>query len=81
MEKYYQLLRNHPLFENVPDDKICTVIECFNGTIKYYKERTLLFPLEQPIPCLGITLEGCTEVFLSNSNGTPFLMQQASPGE
>lgn len=80
MNAYFDLLRKNPLFDTVPDDKIFTVISCLNGVVKEYREQTLLFPLEETVPCLGITLEGCVDVFISNNSGSPILIQQAFPG-
>jgi len=81
MEQFSPVIINNPLFEGVPEDKLEQVIDCMNGSVKAYEGRTLLFCSGDQVPCLGLVLEGCVEIFLSTSEGNAALISQSGPGE
>lgn len=81
MEKFSHLIKNNPLFRNIPSDSLDTVIQCLNGTHKTYPHRSPLFYPGQKIPRLGIVLKGAVETFLPYSDGSWMLINQAQPGD
>lgn len=81
MDNFSHLLSNNPLFSRVPEDKLEPVISCLKGTRKHYSKRTLLFHSDEPIPCMGIVLEGSVEIFLAQNDGSVTLLSQSHAGE
>ena len=81
MRNYYQLLMKNPLFMGIPEEKMEPVLQCLKAKKKVFTSRTLLFSSDEPIPCLGLVLNGYAEIFLTDPDGNHTLITQACVGE
>ena len=81
MKKYYPLLLKNPLFFDIPEDKLETVLGCLQAKYKTFTGKTMLFPPDKPIPCLGLVLSGYVEIFLTNADDNRTLISQSKVGE
>lgn len=69
MEKYLDLLKTVPLFENISDSDIATLLNCLGASVKHYKKDGYIRNAGDPADFIGIVLEGNIQILQDHYDG------------
>lgn len=62
MEKYFEILRACPLFENISQQDIPGMLACLGATAKEYSKKQVIFARGQPARYVGVVLSGSVRI-------------------
>ncbi len=62
MEKYYNQIKNSPLFYGMKEEELKAILECFRARVKVYDEGEYVIRQGERILNLYIVLDGCINI-------------------
>ena len=81
MKKYFEVLRKCPLFENIEDDNLSTMLGCLNAKVKDYAKNELIFAEASPARYIGILLSGRAQIERTDYYGNRSILTHIDPSE
>jgi len=69
MEHIVKEIMNNPLFNNMKEDEIVSVLKCGFATVENYTDNQLIFEKDQRVSKLGIVIEGVLNLVSQKYNG------------
>lgn len=58
MQDYIQEIKGLPLFVGIKEADLTAMLTCIGGYVRSYKKGSFIFLLDEPIKCVGVTLDG-----------------------
>lgn len=81
MEKYFEILKKCPLFNDIAEEDLSTLLECLEAKIyKFDKKETILAEGEEA-KNIGVVLSGSVQVTQMDIYGNRSIVANASEGE
>ena len=81
MEKYFDLLLQHPLFHGINDGEIAGLLHCLSARMVAFPKGAPVFLEGDPAGSIGFVLEGAVEIVHDDFYGNRSLMMVAQAGE
>ncbi|PHV70806.1 Crp/Fnr family transcriptional regulator [Sporanaerobium hydrogeniformans] len=81
MNQYLCLLKKVPLFMNIKEEELESLLYCLGAQEKGYINEETLFSLGEQVDRIGIVLEGQVEVVKENILGDRHIIALLSPGQ
>ncbi|MBN2047186.1 MAG: Crp/Fnr family transcriptional regulator [Anaerolineaceae bacterium] len=79
--KWLTLLRDVAIFENIPENELIHMLDCFQPRVaQYWKHEVVAFGGDA-VNGIGVVLEGKLAVIKDNPNGSPVMVTQLKSGE
>ena len=69
MEDIIKQIKNNPLFNNMKEDEIVSVLKCSFATVENYTDNQVLFEKDHKVNKLGIVIEGVLNLVSQKYNG------------
>ena len=76
MEKYYNQIKNTPVFFGLQDDEIKAILECFSARIKSYDSGEMIIRQGDMINDIYIVLEGSVNIEKDSYWGRRIIVSQ-----
>jgi CRP-like cAMP-binding protein len=70
MENIIKEIKNNPLFYNMKEEEILSVLKCGFATLENYTDNQMLFEKDQKVNKLGIVIEGVLNLVSQKYNGS-----------
>jgi signal-transduction protein with cAMP-binding, CBS, and nucleotidyltransferase domain len=70
MENIIKEIKNNPLFYNMKEEEIMSVLKCGFATLENYTDNQMLFEKDQKVNKLGIVIEGVLNLVSQKYNGS-----------
>lgn len=81
MEPYLNILTQSPLFSEMAEEEILSILQCLTARNQGYKKGAFLFHSGDAIDEIGFVLEGCVTILKEDSWGNCTILSQAVPGQ
>ena len=81
MEQYLNILTRSPLFSDMAEDEILSVLKCLTAHVKSYKKGAFLFHSGDSTDAIGFVLEGCVTIIKEDCWGNSTILSQAVSGQ
>lgn len=81
MEKYYNQIKNSPVFFGMNDEELKALLECFNARIKTYDEGEMIIRQGDVISNIYLVLEGNVNIEKDSYWGRRIIVTQLGPNE
>jgi CRP-like cAMP-binding protein len=81
MKKYYSILNEVSLFRGIQAEKIVDILVCLHGNVKKYKKNQPVILSGNPVPSLGIVLEGSGHIIREDIMGNRMLVTDLKAGD
>ena len=81
MEKYYNQIKNSPVFFGMNDEELKALLECFNARIKTYNEGEMIIRQGDIISNIYLVLEGNVNIEKDSYWGRRIIVTQLGPNE
>ncbi len=78
MEKYYNQIKNSPVFYGMSDDELCGLLECFNARIRSFDEGEMIIRQGDRITNIYLILEGTVNIEKDSYWGRRIIITQLS---
>ena len=78
MEKYYNQIKNSPVFYGMNDDELKGLLECFNARIKNFEEGEMIIRQGDRITNIYLILEGAVNIEKDSYWGRRIIITQLS---
>lgn len=62
MNKYFDIMRKCPLFNNIEDDNLLPMLSCIGANIKHYCKNEYVFTEGEPAEYIGLVLKGSVQI-------------------
>jgi CRP-like cAMP-binding protein len=69
MKDYIEEIKNNPLFCNMKEDEIMSVLQCSFATVENYTDNQALFEKDQKVNKLGIVIDGALNLVSQKYDG------------
>ena len=80
MEKYFDLLKDLPLFEDINSQDLSDMMTCLAAKKKAYKKETYIRYEGDPADFIGIVLDGTIQILQDDYNGNRSILSAFGPG-
>jgi len=80
MEKYLYVLQKSPLFKQIKDSDIFTIIKCLAGRIAHYKKDKIIFLAGDTLTSIGIILSGAIQIINDDIYGNRTIISELKKG-
>ncbi len=81
MEKYLEILKKCPLFAEIDDDKLLTMLNCLGARVIYFDKKYTVLAEGSPAKYIGIVLTGSVQVVQVDYYGNRSILSNISPSE
>ena len=81
MEQYLHVLTQSPLFSNMTESEILSVLHCLSAQTKTYRKGTFLFHCGDAANAIGFVLDGCVTILKEDCWGNSTILSQATGGQ
>lgn len=81
MEKYYQIIKNNILFNNINTNQIKSVIDCLDTYTKTYSKNESIILVGDKVNAIGIVLDGNAKVIKETIDGNKNIIAKISPSD
>lgn len=81
MKKYFQLLRQCPLFQGVADDNLRVMLDCLGARAVPFRKRETIMAEGQPARYIGIILTGSAQIIQVDYFGNRSIIADIRPSE
>ena len=81
MEQYLDILTQSPLFANMAESEILSVLQCLGAQTRAYKKGTFLFHCGDAANAIGFVLDGCVTILKEDCWGNSTILSQAAVGQ
>lgn len=81
MKKYFEILRKCPLFDNVEDSALTTMLGCLGAKVDVFDKKYTIFPEGSPAKYIGILLSGSAQISKVDYFGNRNILSDIKPSE
>lgn len=81
MKKYFEILKNCPLFLGIEEEEFGSVLDCLNAGTASYKKNEMIFLEGSPARYVGIVLSGGVRIVKEDFFGNRTIVSRSGPGE
>ena len=76
MDKYYNQIKNSPVFYGMSDDELQGLLECFNARVRKYEEDEMIIRQGDMIKNIYLILKGAVNIEKDNYWGRRMIISQ-----
>ena len=81
MQKFLDVLKRCPLFFDLSDDDIMTMLDCLKARTDVFNKNCTIFPEESPAKYIGIVLSGSVQITQADYYGNRSILGNLREGE
>ncbi|MGI6152914.1 MAG: Crp/Fnr family transcriptional regulator [Christensenellaceae bacterium] len=81
MKQYFTIIENNPLFMNIRQEELKSLLDCLGGTVRAYAKDEAVFIAGDPAERVGIVLEGSVWVIRDDVFGNRSVLTGIGAGE
>ncbi len=81
MEEYIPLLQKSPLFRDMDEKDIRSMLKCLNAFLKEYADGEMIYCEGEKVGAVGIVLKGRVQVVREDVHGNRIIMAEWAPGD
>lgn len=81
MDKYFEILRKCPLFDNISDENLLPMLGCLSAKVFSYKKGETIIAEGDYCQNIGIVLTGKTQIIRVDFYGNRNIISVAEPGQ
>ena len=81
MKKYFNILRKCPLFNDIDDNDLSTMLACLGAKILSFDKKYTVFSEGSPAKYVGIVLSGSVQVIKNDYYGNRSILSTIAPSE
>lgn len=81
MKKYFEILRKCPLFNDIEDENLLSMLTCFNARVEFFDKKYTIFAEGNPAKYIGIVLTGRAQIIRMDYYGNRSILSEISPSE
>ncbi len=81
MEKYLEILKKCPLFDNINDDNLIRMLGCFGAKVENFDKKYTIFAEGKPAKYIGIVLSGEAQIIQIDYFGNRSILSNIEPSE
>ena len=81
MEEYIPLLQKSPLFRDMDEKDIRSMLKCLNAFFKRVYGREMIYCEGEKVGVVGIVLKGRVQVVREDVHGNRIIMAEWAPGD
>lgn len=81
MKKYFEILRKCPLFNQIKDDDLITMLGCFGAKVESFDKKYTIFTEGSPARDFGIMLTGSAQIVQIDYYGNRSILSDVKPGD
>ena len=81
MEKYFPVLKKCPLFSQIRDEKLASLLICLGATVKQYGRKETILEEGFPARYIGIVLSGAAQMIQLDYYGNRSIVSTFAPSE
>lgn len=79
MKKYFNVLRKCPLFLNVADENLISILSCFGATVVRFSKKETILSEGEPAKYIGIVLSGAVQIVQVDYFGNRNILTNIEP--
>jgi len=81
MEKYFNILRRCPLFDNIHDEDLSVMLNCLGAKVIFFDKKYTILPEGYPAKHIGILLSGAAQIIRVDFYGNRSIVSEIEPSE
>ena len=81
LKKYLQILKKCPLFSEIEDEDLITMLKCLGAKIEYFDKKYTIFADSRAAKFIGILLSGSAQIMQVDYYGNRSILSEIMPGE
>lgn len=81
MQKYFGILRECPLFDNIKDENLIEMLSCLKTQVKGYRKKETIIAEGSPAKHIGIVLSGMAQLERTDYYGNRSIVTAILPSE
>ena len=81
MKKYLEILKNCPLFFNIEDDKLLTMLNCLGAKVVSFDKKYTVLAEGTPAKYIGVVLTGSAQILQIDYYGNRSILGKVGPSE
>lgn len=81
MKKYFYILKKCPLFNNIEDENLISMLSCFNASVKSYGKKETIIAEGEEAKYIGILLTGSAQIINIDYFGNRNIVSNIEPSE
>lgn len=81
MEKYFEVLRRCPLFNEIEDENLIALLGCLDARVRSYGKKETIIAEGMPARYLGIVLSGSVQIVRVDYFGNRTIVSGAEPSQ
>ena len=81
MKKYFETLRKCPLFSQIVDDDLLTMLGCLGAKVEHFDKKYTILTEGRPAKHIGIVLSGSAQIVQNDYYGNRSLLSSVEPAE
>lgn len=81
MKKYFKILRQCPLFNNINDENLITMLGCLGARVETFDKKYTIFAEGNPAKYIGIVLSGSAQIVQVDYYGNRSILAYIQPSE
>lgn len=81
MKKYFKILRQCPLFNNINDENLITMLGCLGARVETFDKKYTIFAEGNPAKYIGIVLSGSAQIVQIDYYGNRSILAYIQPSE
>lgn len=81
MKKYLEVLKNCPLFKNISDDNLLTMLSCLGAKTEIFDKKYTIMAEGTPAKYIGIVLSGSAQIIQVDYYGNRSILSSLEPSQ
>ena len=81
MKQYFEIIRKCPLFDQIEDDHLLTMLGCLGAKVETFDKKYTILAEGRPAKHIGILLSGSAQVMQIDYYGNRSIVSGIEPGE
>ena len=81
MKKYFNVLKQCPLFQSINDENLLSMLDCLGARVASYKKKETILAEGSPAKYIGIMLAGSAQIIQYDYFGNRSLVSEVEPSE
>lgn len=79
MKKYFEILRKCPLFDQIEDENLITMLGCLGARVETFDKKYTIIAEGNPAKYIGIVLSGCAQITQVDYYGNRSILSSVMP--
>lgn len=81
MKKYFEILRNCPLFDSIEDENLISMLGCLDTKVDLFDKKYTIFSEGSPARWIGILLSGSAQIIKVDYFGNRSILSDIKPSD